>query len=292
MELDPVQVAGDVHESGERRGVGLSRGVEALRQASDRIAVAHPDRLMQLEAGEQPVIAGERQRRWPILALGCGKDVPTELLGHQLGAVADPEHGDAAGPDRRIRPGGVVVVHGVRAAGQDDRAHPAALQFLQRGVVRQQLRVHVQLADAAGDELGKLAAEVENGDGPGRGGGAFVGGSTLGRGRVERGLQVGLDLGVIGGQDAMPGVGRLAVDRLAPGRHARVHLMAAWSSQCSGEAAPSDRSNVPIRLSYGLSTWFSRPRQRARDGSVLSRGPGRGRDREDATPQKGSVHRC
>jgi hypothetical protein len=84
--------------------------------------------------------------------------------------------------------------------------------------VRQQLRVDVQLADAAADQLGGLAAEVEDDDRVRLGG--LVGrraivGRAFGSGGVEGGLQVSLDLGVIGGEDPMSGVGRLAMDRLA-----------------------------------------------------------------------------
>ncbi len=40
----------------------------------------------------------------------------------------------------------------------------APLELGERGVVRQELGVHVQLADATGDELGELAAEIEDDD--------------------------------------------------------------------------------------------------------------------------------
>jgi len=79
----------------------------------------------------------------------------------------------------------------------------------------------VQLAHAAGDQLGELAAEVEDDDGVRldrlwRAGGAGTGAvqcRALGRRRVERHLEVGLDLGVVRRENAMAGVGRRAVDR-------------------------------------------------------------------------------
>jgi hypothetical protein len=84
--------------------------------------------------------------------------------------------------------------------------------------VRQQLRVDVQLADAPRDELGELAAEVEDDDGRAvvriRRGGPILGRTLRGR-RLERRLQVGLDLGVVGGEDPVAGVRLLTVDRLA-----------------------------------------------------------------------------
>jgi len=79
--------------------------------------------------------------------------------------------------------------------------------------VRQELAVDVQLAHAARDQLGELASEIEDDDGvrPGR---RLIG--ALRRWRVERLLEVRLDLGVVGGQDPMPGVGGLAVDGAPP----------------------------------------------------------------------------
>ena len=50
MELDAVEVAGRIGEAGVRRRVGLRRGVEAVGQPGDRVAVAHPDRLLAVEA--------------------------------------------------------------------------------------------------------------------------------------------------------------------------------------------------------------------------------------------------
>ena len=107
-----------------------------------------------------------------------------------------------------------LVIDRVRAAGEDDGARAASLQLLVRRVERQQLGEDVQFAHAAGDELGELAAEVEHGDGLRAGADLF--GGTIGRRRVQRGLEVDLHLGIVRGQDPVAGVGRLAVDRLAP----------------------------------------------------------------------------
>ena len=79
--------------------------------------------------------------------------------------------------------------------------------------MRQELGVDVQLSHAPGDELGELAAEVEHRHGVG----------LLGRlgldpprwRRVERLLEVGLDLRVVGREDSVAGVRRLSVDRSA-----------------------------------------------------------------------------
>ena len=79
--------------------------------------------------------------------------------------------------------------------------------------MRQELGVDVQLAHAPRDQLGELAAEVEHHDRVrllGR-----LGRHPLRRSGVERLLEVGLDLGVVRGEDAVAGVGGLAVDRPA-----------------------------------------------------------------------------
>jgi hypothetical protein len=88
-------------------------------------------------------------------------------------------------------------------------------------VVRDELGVHIQLADAAGDQLGQLAPEVEDDDGTRFDGGGSGNGRAVRRGGVERRLEIGLDLGVVGGEHAVPCIGRLAVDGLAPLRRGR-----------------------------------------------------------------------
>ena len=76
-----------------------------------------------------------------------------------------------------------------------------------------QLRVDVELAHAARDQLRGLAAEVEDDDAVGRLG--LVVRRPVGRRRVERYLEICLDLGIVRRKHAMAGVGRLAVDGLA-----------------------------------------------------------------------------
>ena len=53
----PYRLPLGVGEPGERRRVGLGRGAEALGEPGDRVAVAHPDRLVAVEAREQAVVA-------------------------------------------------------------------------------------------------------------------------------------------------------------------------------------------------------------------------------------------
>ena len=81
----------------------------------------------------------------------------------------------------------------------------------------------------------ELAAEVEHDDAVGRlrraaDGGTVVLGRALRGGRVEGDLEIGLDLGIVGREHTVAGVGDLAVDGLAaflPGlsAHRRVRLL-------------------------------------------------------------------
>ncbi len=218
MELDAVEVSVGRGQTRIGGRIGLRGRVEAIRQPGDRIAVAHPDRLLTVDVGEEAVMLRDRHARGAIFATLCREDVATELERHHLRAVADPEHRDASAPDGRIGARGFRVVDRHRPAREDDRPGPPALELGNRRVVRQQLGVHVELADAAGDQLRELAAEVEDGDGPTglalRAGGAIVSGSLRGR-RLQRGLEVGLDLGIVRREDPVAGVRWFAVDRLA-----------------------------------------------------------------------------
>ena len=147
-----------------------------------------------------------------------------------------PRTGHLARPDGRVRSWGAGVVDRVRAAGQDDRASPASFQLVVRGVEREQLRVDVELADAPGDQLRELAPEVEDDDRPPgrrRRPGRSIVRRAVRRGRVERGLEIGLDLGVVRGEDAVAGVGGLTVDGLAALLRRRVLVAQRSSSRRS-----------------------------------------------------------
>ena len=230
VELDPVQAAVRIDEPGERGGVGLGGRMEALGKPGDRVAVAHPDGLVPVEPGGQAVLDGEGDRRRTVLALGRGEHVAAQLVGHEMGAVADPEDRDPAVPDRPIGTWGVDVVDGARPAREDDRLGVAPLDLGPRRVVGEQLRVDVELPDPPRDELGELAPEVEDDDGVGLGGrpaadrqagaGAIVRGAIR-AGGMECRLEVRLDLGVVGGENPVTRVGRLAVDGLATARPGR-----------------------------------------------------------------------
>ena len=192
----------------------LASGHESVGRADDLVAVAHPHVLLRLNAAEQPVLGGDRDGCRPVLALLGRNHVATQVVRHQLDAVADAQHRDVGGgPDRWVRVRRAVLVDAHRAAGQDDGARLAGEDLLPRRIERDQLRVDVQLADAAGNQLRRLTAEIDD-DHVVRSLRLFVLGADRWR-RVERNLEICLDLGIVRGKDTVAGVGGLAMDCLA-----------------------------------------------------------------------------
>ena len=126
------------------------------------------------QPGEQiapGALARDVERGAAVLAGSCPRDGAAEPGRHELKAVADAEHGHARleqpgaarrGGRRRRR---TIGVDGRRAAGQDDRLRLARQHLLDRHGVRDDLGVHVALADPAGDQLGVLCAEIDDQDG-------------------------------------------------------------------------------------------------------------------------------
>ena len=91
-------------------------------------------------------------------------DPTAELLGHGLHPIADPEHRDA----QLEHPCGRRDLWGEGDRLGPTRDHYATrgegLEDLVRAIVRMDLAIDTRLADAAGDELGVLGAEVEDQD--------------------------------------------------------------------------------------------------------------------------------
>jgi hypothetical protein len=106
-----------------------------------------------------------------------------------------------------------VFVDAHRTTRQNDGARSPARDLGPRRVERKQLRVDVQLAHAAGDQLRRLPAKVKDYDVVGRE--WLVVGRTLGWRRVERDLEVCLYLGIVGRKDAVSGIRRVPMNRLA-----------------------------------------------------------------------------
>ena len=92
---------------------------------------------------------------------GAG-DGAAEGLCHRLEAVADAEHRNPEVEHRGVQLRGALGVHAGRAAGQHDGLRVLGLDLLDGGGVRDDLRVHPRLADAARDQLRVLRPEVDH----------------------------------------------------------------------------------------------------------------------------------
>jgi hypothetical protein len=128
-------------------------------------AVAHPHLLAFGEILQEDAGALGVECCSSVLALAGGGDLAAQGLRHQLVAVADAQHRYAEleqpGIDRR----GAGFVDACGAAGQDDAGGALGPDLLQWRVVRDDLRVHVALADPAGDQLRVLRPEIDDQDG-------------------------------------------------------------------------------------------------------------------------------
>src|SRR4029077_16858983 len=92
MELD----AEDSPTVGERRDRRVAAGrkeLESRRHLADVVPVAHPDRQLALKPTEEEVRLAHRKQRGTVLARMAGIDLAAEVMGDELHAVADAEHG-------------------------------------------------------------------------------------------------------------------------------------------------------------------------------------------------------
>ena len=137
---------------------------------------------------EQGAVVGHVHDGGAKLLVVGQADLAAEVGAHGLLAVADAEDGEAGVEDqlRHARAGGVQ--HGGRAAGEDVGAGAEGGDAGRVGGGRHDLAIHAGFAHAACDELGELAAEVQDQDAVLSGGGIGRLGGGLGHGR---GLQHG-----------------------------------------------------------------------------------------------------
>ena len=92
----------------------------------------------------------------------CPADFPTERLAGSLHSVADAEHRNAECEQTGITPGGIGLVDAGRPTGQNDAFGGNFSHPFRGNVVPDDLAVDMLFADAAGNQLGVLGAEVEH----------------------------------------------------------------------------------------------------------------------------------
>ena len=128
----------------------------------DAVPVAHPALLLGLHALEEEPWVGHAERGLAELGGAGAGDGAAQLPRQVLHAVADAEDGDAELEELWVDPRRIVDVDAHGTAGEDDAPGAPGDDVGDRRVVRDQLRVDVQLAHAAGDELPILRAEVQH----------------------------------------------------------------------------------------------------------------------------------
>ena len=156
----------------ERRVLARRLDGEAVGQARDAVAVAHPHRIALADLPD----AVEQRRRFLDVHLGAAElgrmtalDDAAELHGRRLLAIADRQDRQAAVEHALRRPRRAVGRHRGGAAGQHDRLRLEARHGRLGLVERHDLRVDARLAHAARNELRHLTAEVDDKDGVGHG---------------------------------------------------------------------------------------------------------------------------
>ena len=173
--LHAVQAARPVLERGDRAAGRRREHLEALGRRVHGVAVAHPHRLRRRAARQDRARGRDLDGRAAVLTLTRLRDGPAERRGHRLEAVADAEHRHPGLEQRRVDERGARRVHRRRAAGQDDRGRVLGQQVRDGRRVRHDLGVDVGLADASGDQLRVLRAEVHDEHGTVGGGGRVRG---------------------------------------------------------------------------------------------------------------------
>ncbi len=169
VELQAVDGAVAVADGGDRASVGAGERHEIAVHDVDLIAVAHPDGGFQRHIGKQVGAFADRLRDDVALsaaelpALGR-MDLAAEQVGGELHSVADAEYGDVEIEDGGVAVRGVGSVDAGRTAGQDEAGRFQLGDARGGQVVAHDLAKDVLLADAPGDELAILRAEVEDQD--------------------------------------------------------------------------------------------------------------------------------
>ena len=162
--LHAGQPAADVLERRHRRAGRRGQHREPLGRGRDRVAVRHPDVVLDRYVGQQRAGRADRDRRAAVLAGAGVGDLAAEPLRHQLEAVAHAEHRRPGREQRRVDARRALGVDRRGAAGQHDRLGLARQHLGHRHRVRHDLGVDPRLAHPPRDQLRVLGPEVDDED--------------------------------------------------------------------------------------------------------------------------------
>ena len=129
------------------------------------VAVAHPDVHFMRQIGEErrgAVFEGDIGVA--VLALGARANLAAEIVHDEVQAVADAKHGQAQLEHGGVGHGRVSVIYRRGTAGEDDAEWLVGLDFRKWGSTGKNDGKDVLFADAAGNQLRILRAEVKDND--------------------------------------------------------------------------------------------------------------------------------
>ncbi len=140
---------------------------EAGRHHVDLVAVAHPH-LGAVALGPQPVeqeaVVENVDKGAAELLMLAQRDPAAQFVAHRLHAVADAQHRDPKAEGDRRRPRCRTFGHRGRAAREDDRPRVEVAHLAVADRIGVDFAIHPALAHAARDQLGNLAAEIDDQD--------------------------------------------------------------------------------------------------------------------------------
>src|SRR5262249_48390232 len=128
------------------------------------VAVTHPDDGLVRHSREQAVGLLDADVSAAEFTALARLDLAAEQVAGQLHAVADAKHRDAEVEDSGVALRGARLVDARGAAGEEQAARPQLGDAGGRQVGAHDLAEDILLADAPGDQLAVLRAEVEDQD--------------------------------------------------------------------------------------------------------------------------------
>ena len=164
VELHSVEAACLILHGSHRTVRRVGHDLKAGGGLLDVVVMAHPADILRGQRVKQRAGGVQVDQRLAVLALGCLANLAAQHVHHQLAAVADAEDGHAPVINFWVDRGRIRQVGAVGAAGEDDALGVFGLDFGKVGAVRINLAIYVAFADAAGDQLIILAAEIQNDD--------------------------------------------------------------------------------------------------------------------------------
>ena len=127
--------------------------------------MAHPDGLLVRRALEQARRRHARNRRRAVLTCLRVPDHATEVDGHDLLTVAEPEYGNAQLEHARIDIRRIIRVDARRTTRQDERRGVLGGQLGCWDIAGDDLGIDAQVAHPARDELAVLGPEIQHENG-------------------------------------------------------------------------------------------------------------------------------